>query len=70
MDIGKILIYLGIALIALGTVFIIINKIFPVGNLPGDLHWQWGQTKVYFPVVSCLAVSVIATVLINLFFKR
>lgn len=70
MDIGKILIYLGIALIALGTVFIIINKIFPIGNLSGDLHWQWGETKVYFPVASCLAVSVIATVLINLFFKR
>lgn len=70
MDIGKILIYLGIALIALGAVFIIINKIFPIGNLPGDLHWQWGEIKVYFPVVSCLAVSVIATALINLFFKR
>ena len=49
MDIGKILIYLGIALIALGTVFIIINKIFPIGNLPGICIGNGDKQKFIFP---------------------
>lgn len=70
MEIGKILIYAGIALIVVGILFMVVNKFFPLGHLPGDLEWQWGETKVYFPLISCLLVSIIGSILLNLFFRR
>lgn len=70
MEIGKILIYAGIALIVAGVLFMAVHKFFPLGHLPGDLEWQWGGTKVYFPIISCLLVSIIGSILLNLFFRR
>lgn len=70
MEIGKILICIGVVIILLGIVFMIFDTILPLGHLPGDLQWQWGKSKIYFPLVSCLLISVVGSILLNLFFKR
>ena len=62
MGIGKTLVILGIICIAAGLFF--------MGPLPGDIHFSKGNTDVYFPWVSCLVVSIVGTVLLNLFFRR
>ena len=40
------------------------------GNLPGDIRIDRGNTKIFIPIASMLVVSVLGTVLVNLFFKR
>jgi hypothetical protein len=40
-----------------------------LGRLPGDIHYSRGQFSFYFPVVTCLIVSAVFTVLLWLFRK-
>jgi hypothetical protein len=70
MDTGKLFIVLGIICIAVGLVLTLGWKIPFLGNLPGDIHIKSGNTEFYFPIVSCLAASVILSVVLNLFFHR
>ncbi len=36
------------------------------GKLPGDIRWQGERSRVYFPLVSMLLLSVALTLLVNL----
>jgi len=68
MQIGRFLIIAGLALVALGVLFVVLNKLnIPLGHLPGDLTWRGRNTTVYFPVVTCILLSLLATVLLWLF---
>ena len=40
---------------------------FRLGRLPGDIHIHRGNSTFYFPVVTCLVLSVILTLLLSLF---
>ncbi len=70
MEIGKILIAIGIVFILAGAFFLFGGKLGFLGHLPGDIHISKGNTDVYFPAASCLLVSVIGTLLLNFFFRR
>lgn len=70
MGIGKTLVILGIICIAAGLFFMAGGKLSFLGHLPGDIHFSKGNTDVYFPWGSCLVVSIVGTVLLNLFFRR
>jgi hypothetical protein len=37
------------------------------GLLPGDIHIERGNFRFYFPVVTCLVLSILATILYRLF---
>jgi len=37
------------------------------GKLPGDLRFESERTRVYFPIVSMIIISIILTIVINLF---
>ena len=39
----------------------------PLGRLPGDIIWRRGQTTVYLPVVTCLVVSVVLSLILTIF---
>lgn len=70
MATGKVLILIGALCIALGLFFLAGGKLSFLGHLPGDIHISKGNTDVYFPWVSCLLVSVVGTLLLNIFFRR
>ena len=55
---------LGAMIFVLGAVFTLGSK-WGLGRLPGDLSWQRGNVSVQAPLVTCLLVSVILTVVIN-----
>ncbi|MFQ9039342.1 MAG: DUF2905 domain-containing protein [Dialister invisus] len=38
------------------------------GSCRGDIHWSWGKTTFFFPVVSSFVISIVGTILLNLFF--
>jgi uncharacterized membrane protein YidH (DUF202 family) len=64
---GKTLIYIGIVLIIIGIVFSASGKIPWLGNLPGDIYIQRGRFTFYFPLATCLLISVILTLVLYLF---
>lgn len=65
---AKILIGLGIVLMIVGILWLLFPSAFSwIGNLPGDIQHRSGNTRVYFPVVTMIVISIIATIVLNLF---
>jgi len=69
-DIGRMLVVAGIVLAALGLVVLRWGHIPFLGRLPGDFHFGGKNWSVYIPLMTGLVLSIILTVLVNLFFRR
>lgn len=67
---GKTLIYLGIILVIVGIVLHYGGKFLSLGRLPGDIHWEKGNFSFHFPIVTSLILSILLTVILNLFTRR
>jgi len=65
--IAKILIVAGVLLIILGLVWQFGGRFLPLGKLPGDLLIKQGNFTFYFPVVTCILISVMISLLFYLF---
>lgn len=59
MNIPKLLIASGAVLIAVGLVWMAVGRFLPLGKLPGDIMVDKGSFKFYFPVVTCIVLSVV-----------
>jgi hypothetical protein len=71
MQLGRLLIGAGLVLVVLGIVFVAAEKLnLPLGRLPGDVTWRGKHTTVYFPVVTCLLLSLLGSLLIWLFSRK
>jgi hypothetical protein len=71
MNLARTLIAGGILLIAAGVVLLLLQRLnIPLGRLPGDVVWQRRNTTVYFPWVTCLALSALGSFLLWLFSRR
>jgi len=64
---GKIIILIGAILIGMGLVILLVGKIPGVGRLPGDILLKKGNLTFYFPLATCFIISIVLTVIINLF---
>jgi len=69
-DIGKALIGIGIALIVVGAFFSLGGRVPWFGRLPGDIRVEREHFRFYFPVTTCLIISVVLTLLFWLLRKR
>jgi ribose/xylose/arabinose/galactoside ABC-type transport system permease subunit len=68
MSIDRMLIVLGVFLLALGLILTVGDKLpLRLGRLPGDIHLHGKHTSFYFPVVTCLLLSVVFSLVIWLF---
>lgn len=68
----KLLIIGGIVLIAVGLIWMAVGRFFPLGRLPGDIVIEKENFKFYFPVVTCIVISIALSLLmyvIRLFMK-
>jgi Protein of unknown function (DUF2905) len=71
MSLGRLLIFAGVVLIGLGMVALLLSKMnLPLGRVPGDIVWRRKNTTVYVPIVTCLILSLLGTLLLWLFNKR
>jgi hypothetical protein len=71
MNAGRLLIFAGLVLVALGAVLLIANRLnLPFGRLPGDIVWRGKNTTFYFPWVTCLVLSLLGTLLLWLLSRR
>jgi hypothetical protein len=64
---GKGLILLGLILIIVGGVLLLWPKIPWIGKLPGDFFFKGEKVTFYFPVTTCILISIILTILFSLF---
>ncbi|MEW6447468.1 MAG: DUF2905 domain-containing protein [Bacillota bacterium] len=67
---GKTLILIGVLFAVIGGVMLLLGKIPWIGRLPGDVYYHRGNFTFYFPLVTCILLSVLLTLLLNLFFRR
>jgi hypothetical protein len=68
---GKTLIGLGVLLIVVGLLLTLGERLpFRLGRLPGDIVIRGKNSAFYFPVVTCLIVSVALSLLLWLFGRR
>jgi len=66
-SLGKILITLGLVLVIGGLVFYFFgDKLKWIGNLPGDIKIDRGNTKIYFPITTMILLSVLVNVIFRL----
>ncbi len=71
MPVGKFLILMGLLLLATGLFVTYGPKLpFPLGRLPGDVLIRKGHLTFSFPIVTCLIISLLLTLLLNLFLRR
>ena len=65
-NLAKYIIGAGVLLVLVGSVLLLLGRLgIQPGQLPGDIHVEGERTSFRFPVVTCLIVSVILTVLMN-----
>ena len=69
-ELGRIIIIVGAILLVLGLILVFSERIPWLGRLPGDIVVKRQGFTLYFPVVTMLLVSVVLTVLLNLFWRR
>lgn len=68
-EFGRILIFFGIALILLGGLFLLGPKIPFLDRLPGDILIRRDHTTLYFPLATCLILSLVISILLNIFWR-
>ena len=69
-DIGKIIIFIGLLLVVIGFVWMVGNKLPFIGKLPGDIAIERKNYGFYFPVTTCIIISIILSFILWFFNKR
>jgi hypothetical protein len=68
-QIGKVLILFGVLLVVVGILLIYADRIPFLGKLPGDIIYKKGNFTLYIPIVTMLVVSILLTIILNLFHR-
>ena len=62
----KILIYIGLIILAIGILWPFLKEL-PIGRMPGDIVLKKDKFTFYFPIISCLVVSLIISIIFKFF---
>jgi len=72
-SLGKLLISAGGLLIVVGLIVVVAGRAnIPLGRLPGDISYRGKNTAIFFPITTCLVISVILSLifwLVNRFMR-
>ncbi len=68
-NVGKLLIGGAVLLLVLGGLFLLLGRL-GLDRLPGDLVFRRGNATVYFPIGLMILLSILGTILLNVFFRR
>ena len=66
-ELGKLLVIFGAVLVLLGLSLWSGFGAGWLGRLPGDIRIERGQTAFYFPIVTCIILSIVLSLLLSLF---
>lgn len=67
---GKLLMVIGGVVFVVGALVAFGPKIPFLGKLPGDIYIERKGFSFSFPIVTCIVVSVIGTLILNIFFRK
>jgi uncharacterized membrane protein len=67
-DAGKFLVIAGLVLVGIGVVVMLAGRAnLPLGRLPGDIVYRGKNSTFYFPIVTCILLSLLLTLVLWLF---
>ncbi len=68
-QLARLLIGAGVLLVLAGVGLLLVERL-GLGKLPGDLTVRCKNVTFHFPIVTSLVVSVVVTLLLNLWFRN
>lgn len=68
-ELGRILLVIGVVLVVVGGLAALGVRL-PFGRLPGDIAIEGERGGVYLPIATMIVVSILLTILLNLFGRR
>ncbi len=69
-SLARILILTGLVIALIGVGILVAGRVPWIGRLPGDLRFHRGGFSLYFPVVTCVLISIVLTIVLNLIFRK
>ena len=69
-DIAKIIMIMGGALLATGLGMYVVASFTQLGKLPGDITIKHDNVSFSFPITTCIILSIIISVLLNIFLRH
>jgi tellurite resistance protein TehA-like permease len=66
-EIGKVLIAFGVVIALVGIALWSGVGASWIGRLPGDIRIERGNSGFYVPIVTCIVISIVVSVLLSLF---
>jgi len=65
VDIGRLLVGFGITLVVIGGIVMLLGRTgLPLGRLPGDILYRGKNTTFYFPLTTCILLSVLLSAIL------
>jgi hypothetical protein len=68
-ELGRVVLVVGVVLVVVGGLSVLGVRL-PFGRLPGDIAIEGERGGIYIPIVTMLVISLILTVIVNLFLRR
>jgi hypothetical protein len=65
-DVGRIVLVFGVLLVVIGGALMLFGRF----HLPGDLTLKTGSTTISLPIATCILLSIVATIVLNLVFRQ
>jgi hypothetical protein len=66
-ELGKVLIGLGVLIAVIGVVLLLAGRFgLPLGRLPGDFVYRGKNVTIYFPLGTCILISIVISVILYL----
>ncbi|HET7747896.1 MAG TPA: DUF2905 domain-containing protein [Terriglobales bacterium] len=66
-DFGKILVFFGLLIAFFGVILVFAGRMhLPIGRLPGDIVYRGKSTTFYFPLATCIVLSVVLSLVLYL----
>jgi hypothetical protein len=69
-QVGWVVLIGGVALVLVGLVLVALARVLPGGRLPGDLVLTRGPVTCFVPLATSLLLSLLLTILLNLWARR
>ncbi|HHW26906.1 MAG TPA: DUF2905 domain-containing protein [Firmicutes bacterium] len=69
-DVGRLLMTVGVVIVIIGAVFYFGGRFIRLGRLPGDIHIRRGNFTFYFPVATCIILSLLLSAIMWLVRRR
>ncbi|MFO7537503.1 MAG: DUF2905 domain-containing protein [Chloroflexota bacterium] len=67
IEFGRLLVIIGVVTAVSGLLILVAVRYLPwLGNLPGDIRFESGNMRFYFPLATMLLISILGSILLNI----